>query len=59
MKLYGGAWGGKSNKRIDFGSDPDHHADCPIKNAAIIQQIMSGFWWNFQYTSAMIQGTID
>ena len=35
----------------------DHHADCPIGNLAITQQIMSGFWWNFQDNSAMIQET--
>ena len=43
MKFYGGVRGGKRNKRLDFGIDPDHHADCPIGNLAITQQIMSKF----------------
>ena len=59
MKFYAGVWGGKRNKWSDFSSDPDHHADSPIGNPAIIQQITSGFWLNFEDTSAMIQGTID
>ena len=29
------------------------------EKSAITQQIMSGFWWNFQPHSAMTQGTID
>ena len=58
-EIYGGVSGGERNKWLDFGSDSDHHADCPIGNLAITQQIMSGFWWNYQDSSAMIQETID
>ena len=43
MKFYWGVWGGKRNKWLDFGSDTDHHADCPIRNQAITQWIMSSF----------------
>ena len=57
MKLYGGFYDGKKNKLLDFGSDSDHHADCPIRYPAITQQILNGFWWNCQDSSAMIQGT--
>ena len=59
MKSYGGVQGGKRNKWLNIGGDGDHHADCPIGNLAITQQIMSVFWLNFQGSSAMIQGTID
>ena len=44
---------------IKFGGDLDHHAACPIWNLAITEQIMSGFWWNFQDSFVMIYGTID
>ena len=54
MELFGGVWGGKGNIWLNFGGDPDHHADYPIKNPAITQQIMGGLWWNFQDSSAMI-----
>ena len=47
MKFYGGVWGGKMNKFLDFGSDPDHHVDYPIRNPAISEQITSRFLWNF------------
>ena len=30
-------------KWLDFGSDPDHHADCPFKTTAIILQFISEF----------------
>ena len=30
-----------------------------VGNLAIIQQSMSGFWWNFQDASAIVQWTID
>ena len=43
MKFYGGVQGGKIYKLLDFVSDPDHHADCPIKCPTITQQIMTGF----------------
>ena len=43
MKFSGGVWGCKRNKWLDFGSDFDHDADCPIGNQAITQQLMSGF----------------
>ena len=48
MKSYGEVQNGIRNKWLDFGTDLDHHADCPIGNLAITQQNMSGFWWNFQ-----------
>ena len=41
--FYEGVWGGKGNQWLDFGSDTDHHADCPIGNPAITQQIISKF----------------
>ena len=28
MKFYADVWGGEMNKVVDFGSDPDHYADC-------------------------------
>ena len=28
---------------LDFGSDPDHYANCAIRNQAVTQHIMSGF----------------
>ena len=59
MKFYGGVRGLKMNKWLDFGCDPNHLADCPIRNLAITQPIMSGFQWHFQDNSVMIQGTID
>ena len=34
MKVYGGA--------VNFAGDPNHHADCPIGNLTITQQIMRG-----------------
>ena len=37
-----GSQGGKRTKWLDFGSDPDHHADCLIENLAITQQTVSG-----------------
>ena len=43
MKVYGGVQGDKRNKWINFGGDPDHHADCPTRNLAITQQIMTRF----------------
>ena len=44
-EIYGGVWGGKRNKGLDFGNNPDHHADCAVWNRnvrylAITQQIM-------------------
>ena len=30
-------------KKLDFGSDPEQHANCLERNPAITQQIMSGF----------------
>ena len=59
MKFYGGARGDKTDKQLDFGSDPHNHADCPIRNLAFTQHIMSWFWWHFHNSSAMLQGTID
>ena len=58
-EILWGAPGGKRNKWLDVGSNLDHHAVCQIRNLAVTQQIMSGFWWNFQNSSAMIQETID
>ena len=45
------------NNWLDFGSDPDHHADCPIGNPTITQQIMNGLWWNFMEGSEVVKGT--
>ena len=59
MKFYGEVRGGKRNKWLNVGSDPDDHADYPTGNSAITQQSMSRFWWNFQDSSAVIQGTLD
>ena len=59
MKFYGGVRIGKRSKWLDFGSDLDHYADGPIRNPATTQQVISGFWWNFQESSAMKQGTIN
>ena len=42
MNFYGGVQGGKGNKGLDLGKDPDHHSDWPIRNSAITQQIMNG-----------------
>ena len=36
MKFYGGVQRGKRNNWLEFGGDLIHHADCPIKNPAII-----------------------
>ena len=44
---------------FDFGSDRNHHAACPIGNLAISQQIMSGFWWHFHYSPALIYLSTD
>ena len=52
IKFYGEVRVGKTNQWLDFGSDPDHHADCPIGNLAITLQLMSKFWWNFQDNSS-------
>ena len=30
-------------KYLNFGSDPDHHADCPVINQGITQQLISEF----------------
>ena len=43
MKSYGGVQSGERNKVLDFDSGLDHHADCPIENLAITQQIMNRF----------------
>ena len=43
MKFYGKVQGGQRNKGLDFGSNLDHHADCPIRSLAITQQIMIKF----------------
>ena len=58
MKFYEGVWGGETNKWLDLGSNLYHHADFPVRNPVIVQQIMSRFWWKFQDSSAMIQGAI-
>ena len=58
VKFYGGAQDSKRNKWLNFGGDIDQHADSPVGNPAITQQIiswiMSGFWWIFQDSSAII-----
>ena len=33
--------GSEVENETNFGGDPDHHADCPIRNPAISQQIIS------------------
>ena len=43
MRFYGGVRDGEGNKSLDFGSNLDHYADCPVGDLAIIHQIMSGF----------------
>ena len=43
MKFWGGVFGGKRNKWLNFGGDLDHCADCPIRSPAIIQEIMGEF----------------
>ena len=55
MKIYGGVLGGKMNKLLDFGRDPDHCADCPIRKPAStrtnyerILMKLSGYVW-FKY----------
>ena len=53
MKFYGGVWGGKRNKGLNFGSHLDHHADFRIENLDITQQIMTGFWRNLKNSSAI------
>ena len=58
MIFYGEIWGGKRDKRFDFGSDQDDHADCPIGNPAITQLIMRRFWCNYQDSSEMMDETI-
>ena len=60
MNFDGGSDVVKGTTWLHFGGNPDHHADCPIRNLAIAQQIAitSGICWNFQDSSAMIQGTI-
>ena len=50
---------GKVAGTSDFDCSSNYHADCPIEIPAITWQIMSGCWWNFLDSSAMIQGTID
>ena len=47
-KLYGGVLGGKRNKWLNFGGNPDHHADSPVGHSTITEQIMNRLWWNFQ-----------
>ena len=59
MNIYGGVPGGNRNKWLGFGSDWNHNVACPIRNLAISQQIMCGFWWNFHYNYAMIYLSID
>ena len=55
MEFYIGVLGGKRNKWLDFRRDLDHHADCPIRNPAITQEIMSEFDEIFRI--ALRQGT--
>ena len=54
MKFSVVAQGGKRDKWLNFGGDPNHDADWPIRNLVIMQQIMSGFDENVQDSSAMI-----
>ena len=39
--------GGKRNKWLDFGSNCSHHADCPIRDPVITEQISRGVSWIF------------
>ena len=39
--------GSKRNKWLDFGSNCSHHADCPIRNPVITEQISRGVSWFF------------
>ena len=41
IKLCEEFLGGKQNKLLNFGDDPDHHTDCPIRNLPITQHIMN------------------
>ena len=36
-----GVRGGKRNKWLDFGNNPDDDADCSVRNPAITQQIIN------------------
>ena len=57
-EIYRGVWSGKSIKWLNFGGDPDHQSDIPIRNPHITQQIVSGVWWNFQDSAAMCSNDI-
>ena len=35
--FYGGVQGGNRNKRLKFGGDPNHPANCPTGNLAVTQ----------------------
>ena len=54
-----GVWGGKRNKWINFGGDLGHHADCPIENASITQQIMRWLCLIFMRGSRVVKRTSD
>ena len=52
-----GVLGGNRDKCLDIGSDPDHHADYPIKNQAITQPIMNELQWNVMEGTWVVKGT--
>ena len=58
-KFDGGAWGGKTD--LDFGHNPDHHADCPIGNPAFLGYLTNyePILMKFQDSAAMIKRTIQ
>ena len=40
IKFHGGVWGGKRNESLNFGGDPDHLADCPIRIQPLLNNLM-------------------
>ena len=34
---------------VDFGSDADHHADCPIRNPTITYEQIAVQWYKGQF----------
>ena len=55
MRFTGELGNDTRNIWLNFGGDPNHHADCPIGNLVFTQQIVSGF---FKDSPGMMQGTI-
>ena len=44
---------------LEFGGDPNHHADCPIGNSAIAQEFMNQLQRNFMDGSRVVKGISD